>query len=282
MHLDSYSLKKSIEYFLAEDIGAGDITTDAIFSADEMGEAVFVAKDSFIAAGMEKVAAQVFYTLNHSVETSMAVVDGTAVKPGDILLKVKGTVLNLLTGERVALNLVQRLCGIATLTSKFVTRAKSFPAKIVDTRKTTPGLRALEKYAVRVGGGYNHRLNLAGGILIKDNHIAACGSIKRAVRMVKERTPHTYKIEVEAENIKQVKECLDCGVEIILLDNMDIPTINDAVNLAKGKAILEVSGGVKLNNVKEIAQTGVDLISIGALTHSAPACDISMRFTPYF
>jgi nicotinate-nucleotide pyrophosphorylase (carboxylating) len=188
-------------------------------------------------------------------------------------------VLDLLKAERVALNLVQRLCGTATLTAKFVERVRPFPVRILDTRKTTPGLRMLEKYAVRTGGGYNHRFNLGDGVLIKDNHIQACGSIKNAVTRMREKIPHTMKIEVETSDMDQVRECLLCGVDIIMLDNMDTSTMREAVKLADGRALLEASGGIDLDNVRGVAETGVDYISVGALTHSAPACDISMRLT---
>jgi len=270
-------LHGAIDHFLAEDIGHGDITTESIFAVDQEGKAVFVAKDTFVTAGIETVAPLVFARRN-PVIVCETVDDGHQARPGDILLTATGPVRDLLTAERLALNLVQRLSGIATLTSKFVAKVSPLPVKIVDTRKTTPGLRVLEKYAVRVGGGGNHRYNLADGVLIKDNHIAACGSICEAVRRVRVRAPHTLKIEVECENLEQVKECLSCGIDIIMLDNMELPTILEAVQLAKGKALLEVSGGVNLHNVRELAETGVDLISVGALTHSATACDISMRF----
>ncbi len=276
--MDLLSLTHSIEYFLAEDTGSGDITTQSIFDDDQVGEAVFVAKDSFVVAGIETVAPLVFTTRNSTIACT-AVQDGSRVAPGDTLLRAHGVVKDLLTAERVALNLAQRLSGIATLTSRFIEQVQPLPVKIVDTRKTTPGLRMLEKYAVRVGGGYNHRFNLADGILIKDNHIAACGSIAEAVRRVRQHAPHTLKIEVEAETLDQVRSCLSCNVDIIMLDNMDLTTMLEAVQIAKGKALLEVSGGVTLETVKEIAETGVDLISIGALTHSAPACDISMRLS---
>jgi len=192
-------------------------------------------------------------------------------------LTAKGPVLDLLKAERVALNLVQRLCGIATLTSRFVDKVKPLPVRILDTRKTTPGLRMLEKYAVQVGGGHNHRFNLADGVLIKDNHIQACGSIKNAVNRMREKIPHTMKIEVEVSSMEQVRECLSCAVDIIMLDNMEPAMMREAVKLVGGRALLEASGGINLDNVRQAADTGVDYISIGALTHSAPACDISMR-----
>ena len=277
--MDRLQLVRTLEGFLAEDIGAGDITTATIFTDKELGEAHFIAKESFVAAGMLSVAAQVFTIQNPAIAVTETATDTDRVAVGDILLIAKGPVADLLQAERVALNLVQRLSGIATLTACFVAAVNPLPVKIVDTRKTTPGLRVLEKYAVRVGGGHNHRFNLADGVLIKDNHIAACGSITEAVARARHQAPHTLKIEVEAENIEQVRECLACGVEVILLDNMSPAQLRDAVAIAKGKALLEASGGVNLSNVREIAESGIDLISIGALTHSAPAVDISMRLT---
>ncbi len=275
--MDQLQLKRLIEDFLAEDIGTGDITTSTIFANAQMGEALFIAKEPFIAAGMKSVAAKVFTTLNPAIIITETADDGTHCAAGDVLFVAKGPVIDLLQAERVALNLVQRLSGIATLTARFVAAVSPLPIKIVDTRKTTPGLRVLEKYAVRVGGGHNHRFNLADGILIKDNHIAACGSIKEATKRARSQAPHTLKIEVEAENIAQVQECLACAVEIIMLDNMNPAQLREAVKIAKGKALLEASGGVNIDNIREIAESGIDLISIGALTHSAPAVDISMR-----
>ncbi len=277
--MDYQYLRAAIRHFLEEDIGCGDLTTEAIFSRRHGGGAEFVAQGHFVAAGMEKVAAQVFRVQNPAVEIVEATGDGSVVADGDILLKIRGPLVDLFKAERVALNLAQRLCGIATLTARFVEQVKPLAVHIVDTRKTAPGLRVFEKYAVRVGGGRNHRFNLADGVLIKDNHIAACGSIGEAVRLVRRKIPHTIKIEVETETVAQVRECLACGVEIIMLDNMDTAMMREAVRLAKGKALLEASGGVTFANVRAIAETGVDLISIGRLTHSAPACDISMRYS---
>jgi len=277
--MDATLIKKSLLSFLAEDIGQGDITSEAIFTPDQMGEAEFIAKGSFLACGLEKIALPVFQARNPSISRIKAAPDATFVKPGDCLLSVTGPVIDLLAAERVALNLVQRLCAIATHTSQFVRALRGLPVRIVDTRKTTPGLRILEKYAVRVGGGHNHRFNLADGVLIKDNHIAASGSIKTAVDKVRQRIPHTLKIEVEATNLDQVKECLACGVEIIMLDNMGIEMMREAVNIISGKALVEASGNVTLERVRAIAETGVNLISAGALTHTVQACDISMRLT---
>ena len=277
--MDVNVLKKYIEKFLHEDIGSGDLTSEAILDAEQTGIAEFVAKGSFVVCGIETFASLVFKTQNPAIEIIEASKDASQASPGDILLKAKGPVLDLLKAERVALNLVQRLCGIATLTALFVKKVKPLPVRILDTRKTTPGLRMLEKYAVRVGGGYNHRFNLADGVLIKDNHIQACGSIKNAVAKMRGKVPHTMKIEVEASSMEEVRECLNSTVDIIMLDNMTSDQMREAVKLAGGRALIEASGGISLDNVREVAETGVDYISIGALTHSAPACDISMRLT---
>jgi nicotinate-nucleotide pyrophosphorylase (carboxylating) len=270
-------LRKDIRRFLAEDIGYRDVTSEPIFSADHSGKAIFVAKQNFVAAGIDLIAPLVFNLRNSAIVCSSAVRDGDPVSAGAVLLEVGGPIRDLLGAERVALNLAQRLSGIATLTRKYVNEVAGLPVKIVDTRKTTPGLRMVEKYAVRAGGGHNHRYNLADGVLIKDNHIAACGSITSAVEKIRAAVPHTLRIEVEVESLEQLEEALSCGVEIIMLDNMEPGIMREAVNKTKGKAILEASGGVTLKNVRAIAETGVDLISVGALTHSAPAVDISMR-----
>ena len=275
--MDINTLKKAIEKFLHEDIGSGDLTSEAILDAEQAGIAEFVAKGSFVVCGIETFASLVFKTQNPAIEIIEASKDASQASPGDILLKAKGPVLDLLKAERVALNLVQRLCGIATLTALFVKKVKPLPVRILDTRKTTPGLRMLEKYAVRVGGGYNHRFNLADGVLIKDNHIQACGSIKDAVDRMRAKVPHTMKIEVEASSMEEVRECLNSSVDIIMLDNMSTDQMREAVKLAGGRVLLEASGGMSLDNVRAVAETGVDYISAGALTHSAPACDISMR-----
>ena len=269
-------LKEDISRFLVEDIGAGDITTEAVFNSRQQGRAVFIARQEMVVAGMEKVAAEVFTFLEPDCEV-VGIADSLRVKEGEKLLEIKGTIVNLFLGERLALNLTQRLCGIATLTSQFVKEVRGLPVRIVDTRKTTPGLRSLEKYAVRVGGGHNHRFSLADGILVKDNHIAACGSIAEAVEKIKKYAPHTLKIEVETETLSQVEECLACGVEIIMLDNMDPEMMSRAVKQIDKRAIVEASGGITLENVRTVAESGVDIISLGCLTHSAPACDISME-----
>ncbi len=274
--MDKNFLHGMIREFLGEDIGRGDLTSESIFSEHDMGSARLVARDSFIVAGVATVAAEVFKVQNPAIVIADAIAEGTRTAPKTALLTVSGPVVDLLKAERVALNLLQRLSGIATLTARFVDEVKGTAVRITDTRKTTPGLRVLEKYAVRVGGGANHRFNLADGVLIKDNHIAACGSIRKAVDMVREQIPHTIRIEVETEGLDQVKECLACGVDIIMLDNMSPEMMAQAVQLIKGRALVEASGGVTLATVKAIAASGVDIISIGALTHSAPACDIGM------
>lgn len=274
--MDKNTLHKTIRSFFREDIGMGDITSESIFPPKQLGKAQFVARESFIVAGVASVAAQAFYVQNSGIITSDAVTDGTLVNSGDILLTISGPVVDLLKAERVALNLLQRLSGIATYTAQFVKEVEGYQVRISDTRKTTPGLRILEKYAVTCGGGHNHRFNLADGVIIKDNHIAACGSIRQAVELVRKKVPHTIRIEVETDTLTQVLECIDCNVDIIMLDNMSPELMTEAVQVINGKAIVEASGGVNLQTVRKIAKCGVDVISIGALTHSAQACDIGM------
>lgn len=268
-----------IREFLHEDVGRGDLTSEAIFLEEEMGSARLVARDSFIVAGVDRVAAEVFKVQNPAIITLDPVADGTRTCPDMALLTVSGPVVDLLKAERVALNLLQRLSGIATLTAEFVEKVKVYAVRITDTRKTTPGLRVLEKYAVRCGGGANHRFNLTDGALIKDNHIAACGSIEEAVAKVRKILPHTIRVEVETDTLAQVEECLQCGVDIIMLDNMSPEMMAQAVRLINGRALVEASGGINLDTVESIAMSGVDVISIGALTHSAPSCDIGMDWS---
>ncbi len=229
MTMDKNDLQYRLRGFLQEDIGRGDITSESIFSPLDAGKAQLVAREECVVAGVESVAAEVFRLQNNGVETSGAIEDGSLVKPGEVLLSIEGPVVDMLKAERVALNLLQRMCGIATLTRTFVEKVRGYKAKVTDTRKTTPGMRSLEKYAVRAGGGSNHRYNLTDGVLIKDNHIAACGSIKEAVQRVREVVPHTIRVEVETDTLEQVRECLQCDVDIIMLDNMDIATMKEAV-----------------------------------------------------
>ncbi len=274
--MDKNLLDSLLKSFLREDIGRGDLTSESIFTPEDEGSARLVAREPFLVAGAASVAARVFQLQNPAINAVAGVEDGTRVRAGDVLLTVSGPVIDLLKAERVALNLLQRMSGIATMTARFVEKVEGYPVRICDTRKTTPGLRLLEKYAVVAGGGSNHRFNLADGVLIKDNHIAACGSLTKAVERVRKMVPHTIRIEVETDLLGQVEECLTCGVDIIMLDNMSLAAMAEAVALIDGRALVEASGNVTLDRVREIAETGVDIISSGALTHSAPACDIGM------
>lgn len=265
-----------IRLALFEDSGLGDITTESILSQPVSGMGVIVAKQSFILAGIE-TAKKVFKFLDPDCEALSLFSDGDSITSGETVFKVKGDLVSILKGERVALNFLQRLSGIATLTRTYVEALKSPNVRLTDTRKTTPGLRTLEKEAVRAGGAYNHRMSLYDGILIKDNHIAVAGSIKKAVKAVKNRTSHLMKIEVEVSSLDQVKEALDAGVEVIMLDNMDYEQMKEAVTYINGRAVVEASGNVSLETLNKIAATGVDVISCGALTHQARSVDLSMR-----
>jgi nicotinate-nucleotide pyrophosphorylase (carboxylating) len=269
-------IRDIIEAALAEDIGTGDITTQATVSSKKKGRAQVVAKDDFVVAGID-VFAETFQLLDRSILVKKLTKDGCRAKRGDVIAEISGSLSNILQAERVALNIFQRMSGIATLTAKYVEAVCDSKAKILDTRKTMPGLRVLDKMAVRIGGGCNHRSGLYDGVLIKDNHIEAAGSITAAVKAQRNRLPHTLKIEVETKNIKEVKEALKCGVDIIMLDNMSVPAMKRAVGLVAGRALLEASGNISLQNISEIAATGVDLISIGELTHSVQAADISLK-----
>lgn len=269
-------IKKIIESALAEDIGTGDITTQATVSPKKKGRAQAIAKDDFIVAGID-VFEETFKCLDKNIKVKKMIDDGHRVRKGDVIAEVAGSLSNILQAERVALNLFQRMCGIATLTAKYVEAVRGTKAKILDTRKTMPGLRVLDKTAVRIGGGQNHRTGLYDGVLIKDNHIEAAGGITAAVKAQRKRLPHTLKIEVETKNMKEVKEALTCGVDIIMLDNMTIDAMKKAVDFVAGCALLEASGNVNLERVAEIAATGVDLISVGELTHSVRAADISLK-----
>jgi len=273
MRLDSIEI---IRLALNEDIFTGDITSESMIPDDVMAKASFLSKDNGIVAGLD-VVNTVFHTVDQEIVFNKLVTDGTEICKGQIIAIVEGRAKSLLSAERTALNFLQRLSGIATNTSRYVKAVSGYKAVIVDTRKTTPGWRVLEKYAVRVGGGHNHRFGLYDAVLIKDNHIAVVGSIAKAVAMAREKIPHTMKIEVETENLDQVAEAIESGADIIMLDNMSLDMMSEAVRLIDGKALVEASGGVKLENVTDIAKTGVDLISIGALTHSAMPLDISME-----
>ena len=260
---------------LTEDIGFGDVTGEAIFAADHFSAGILLAKQDLVLAGMA-VFARTFALLDARVNVLPKFADGARLGPGEELAAIEGPTRALLAGERVALNFLQRLSGIATQTSRFIAAAQG-SALIVDTRKTTPGLRMLEKYAVTVGGGKNHRMGLDSMVLIKDNHIKAAGGIVPAVERVRGRVSPFLSIEVEAESLEQVEEALAAAVDVIMLDNMPLPLIKQAVGLIGGKALVEVSGNVTLETVADLAASGVDLISSGALTHSVKAADISMR-----
>lgn len=277
MNIDNIHIDDLIKDFLKEDMPMGDITTDNLIDIKSTSEARLIAKEKGIIAGLD-VARRVFEILDENVVFTKSVEDGALVQPGDIIAEIKGNTRALLKGERTALNLIQRLSGVATKTNLLSEKIKDLPAKIVDTRKTTPGLRALEKYAVRVGGGQNHRFCLSDGVLIKDNHIKAAGGIKKAVEMIRNRIPHTIKVEVETETLEQVQEALDAGAEIIMLDNMSLDMMKKAVDLINGRALVEASGNVNIDTVYDIALTGVDIISVGGITHSVKSLDISMRF----
>jgi nicotinate-nucleotide pyrophosphorylase (carboxylating) len=265
-----------IDLALEEDLGPGDVTTRALIPPDRGGAAQIRAKQNLVVAGLP-VAQRVFHRLEPRLEFSPKVSEGQEVTPGTVLAEVRGPLAAILTGERLALNFLMRLSGIATYTRKMVQAISGFPAAIVDTRKTTPGWRALEKYAVRVGGAANHRLGLFDGVLIKNNHLTAVGSVFEAVRLARENTHHLLKIEVEVTTLAQLEEALAAGADVIMLDNMDEATMTRAVHLTAGRALLEASGSMSLERLPAVAATGVNLISMGALTHSAPALDIHLR-----
>ncbi|MBU1195237.1 MAG: carboxylating nicotinate-nucleotide diphosphorylase [Proteobacteria bacterium] len=267
-----------INLALFEDSGLGDITSESILSESFTGKGVIVAKQDFVLAGLA-VAEKVFKLLDPECKCFAPFPEGDLIKNGEIIFKVQGDLLALLKGERVALNFLQRLSGIATITRTFMEKLEYPNVRLTDTRKTTPGLRCLEKEAVRAGGAYNHRLSLYDGILIKDNHIAVAGSIKNAVNAVRSRTSHLMKIEVEVSTLAQVQEAIDVGAEVIMLDNMDYDQMSAAVQLINGRAIVEASGNVSLETLNIIAATGVDVISCGALTHQARSVDLSMRIS---
>lgn len=260
---------------LREDIHTGDLTTQAVVPEPREASARLIAKEPMVTAGIS-VAARVFALVDATTRFVPCCSDGNKVDKGTVLATIHGDAASLLQAERVALNLLQRMSGIATLTASYVAAVAGTDARIVDTRKTTPGLRMLEKYAVRTGGGINHRTGLYDGILIKENHIAAAGGVTEAIRRARAYIPHTLKIEIETETVEQVQESLLAGADIIMLDNMDCETMRHCVDLIGGRAIVEASGGVNLDTVRAIAETGVDVISIGALTHSPRAMDISM------
>jgi nicotinate-nucleotide pyrophosphorylase (carboxylating) len=275
--LDRAQYEDVVRRALAEDVGTGDVTTGAIVAGDAHGRALFVSKASCVVAGVD-VACEAFRQLESGVRCVVKIPDGEPSVPGDVIAEVSASLRTLLVGERTALNFLQRLSGIATLTRKYVDAAGG-RIEVLDTRKTTPSLRSLEKYAVRAGGGRNHRMGLYDAVLIKDNHIRAAGGLSAAVTRVRTHQPD-LPIEVEAETLDQVDEALAAGADIILLDNMTTPALRAAVGRVAGRARLEISGGITLQRIPELAQSGADFVSVGALTHSSPAVDISLEIEP--
>lgn len=277
MVLDFY-LDDLIKNALKEDINYIDTTADLVIPEDQRGQAYFVAKASGVLCGID-AAMRVFRLLDDSFECTVHFRDGDRLSKGDVICEFSGNMRCLLKGERTALNLIQHMSGIATETARCVEIVNGTRAAITDTRKTLPGLRAIQKYAVTVGGGKNHRYNLSDGAMLKDNHIDACGGIAGAVSALRSKLGHMVKIEVETRDLDEVKQALKSGADIIMLDNMDCNTMKKAVEIVNGKALLEASGGITHDTLREVAETGVDIISIGALTHSVQAFDISMRIS---
>src|SRR5512143_2797272 len=269
-------VKKIIEKALSEDIGPGDVTSEATIPVGHTSTAEILAKQDLVLAGLD-LSLEVFHFLDAAIQFTRFAQDGDRIKSGKVLARLSGSTRALLAGERVALNLLQHMSGIATLTSKYVEQLKGLKAQALDTRKTLPGLRQLEKYAVRMGGGTNHRFGLYDGVLIKDNHIKAGGSITKAIESARKNANHLLKIEVETKTLGEVREALAAKVDIIMLDNMPLDMIREAVKLINGQVLVEASGNVTFETIREIGETGVDFISSGSLTHSSPAADISMK-----
>jgi nicotinate-nucleotide pyrophosphorylase (carboxylating) len=278
--VDIYQIEQLIELAVREDLGHGDITTDSLIPDSELASASIIAKAHGIVAGIE-VAKQVFLKVDPDTKVEILVKDGDSVKPGDVIARVQGRASSILKAERLALNFLQRLSGIATETARYVQAVNGLPVSITDTRKTTPGLRLLEKYAVRMGGGKNHRMHLGDGVLIKDNHLAILRrqgrSIKDIIAQVRQKIPPGTRIEIEVRTPQEAHEAADAGADIIMLDNMSLDEMRRSVKLIAGRALVEASGGMTLDKVRAVAETGVDLISVGALTHSAKALDISLE-----
>lgn len=276
--LVSPQIERLIRDALDEDIGAGDLATMATVAAAAQGKGLFRAKKDGVVAGLVLLE-RIFYFIDPKVTVCLLTRDGAQIHQGMVVAEAEGPVRALLLAERTALNFLQRLSGNATLTRKYVEAVQDFPCKVLDTRKTTPGLRTLEKYAVRMGGGTNHRIGLYDAALVKDNHIEATGSIAEAVNAVRRHAPFMAKVEVEASSLKQVQEAIDAGADVVMLDNMTVAQMAEAVKLVNKRAWIEASGGITLENIREVAATGVDFISSGALTHSAPVVDFNMKIT---
>lgn len=276
-------IEEVINRALAEDFVSKDITTEALIAKDWQGKASILVKSEGVLAGIE-AAKQVFLKVDPKLQIEVLIADGAKVKPGDVVAVITGKVASILKAERTALNFLQHLSGIATETARYVEAVKGLPVKILDTRKTIPGLRILDKYAVRVGGGQNHRMHLGESILIKDNHLAALRKqglgLKEIIARARQKAPAKIKIEVEAKTLEEAREANEAGADIIMLDNMSTEVMHQAVQAIKGHALIEASGGITLANIRAIAETGVDFISIGAITHSAKALDISLELEP--
>ena len=275
---DRIIMERTIRRALEEDLGPGDLTTDAVIGPDRQGRASLLAREEMVLAGLA-VFRRVFEILSAEMTFEFYYEEGQVVGEGERICQMFGSVHAILKGERTALNFLQRMSGIATLTRRYVDKIRSHKVRLVDTRKTVPGLRTFDKYAVRIGGGFNHRIGLYDGILIKDNHIVAAGSVTEAVFLAKQGCPHTIKVEVEVEDLDELEEAIQAGADVVLLDNMSAQTLKKAVWLSKGRVLLEASGGITIENIEEIAETGVDIISVGALTHSVRAVDISLEIT---
>jgi nicotinate-nucleotide pyrophosphorylase (carboxylating) len=272
-------VRSLIERALDEDLAHGDVTTSSVVDPLLEGRALLLAKEDLVLAGIG-VFAEVFRALSEKILCRPAFRDGDRIREGEVVCTIEGPICPILSAERTALNIIQRMSGIATLTSRYVEKVGPYKTRILDTRKTAPGLRILDKYAVRMGGGRNHRFGLSDGVLIKDNHIAAAGGIGEAISRARKNIPHTLAIEVEVEDLEGLKEAIEAGADAVLLDNMELSSVRRAVEIAAGRVHLEVSGGVNLSNVEAIAATGVDMISVGALTHSAKAADLSLEVVP--
>ena len=274
--LPQFYVDDLIKTALAEDINYWDTTTDLMIAKEARTKARFVAKANGVLCGLD-VALRVFQLLDDSMTATVYITEGSLVHAGDLIVEFEGYTRALLKGERTALNLLQHMSGVATATHEAVELVKGTRAAITDTRKTLPGMRALQKYAVTVGGGKNHRFNLSDGAMLKDNHIDAAGGIPQAVAQIRKKLGHMVKLEVETRNLNEVRQALEAGADIIMLDNMSCADMTEAVDLVNGQALLEASGGITANTLRAVADTGVDIISIGALTHSVTAMDISMR-----
>ena len=280
MPSNKLQIEEIIDRALAEDLIKGDVTTEALIAGDRRGTGFIVAKKEGILAGIN-VVKQIFHRVDPELKVEVLLEDGAGVKPGSKVANVSGRITGILAAERVALNFLQRLSGIASETNRYVEAVKDLPVRIMDTRKTTPGLRVLEKYAVKVGGGENHRMSLGDGILIKDNHLAALRSqglnVKQIVAKARQNSPQRLPVEVEVGTVSEGLEAVEAGADIIMLDNMNLEDMRKAVKSIHGRALVEASGGITLDNVRAVAETGVDFISIGALTHSVRALDISLE-----